>query len=126
AIEGKVDRLLGLKENVIIGKLIPAGTGMSRYRNLTIQPQGEDIDADGRPMAAQFDSAYAMTADEAALIEAMSPNGGETSRLATAYERNNAPATVHYEGEYAEHESVHVAKPRTQYDQRNGISVEEL
>ncbi|MCL6592518.1 MAG: DNA-directed RNA polymerase subunit beta', partial [Alicyclobacillus sp.] len=36
AIKGKVDRLLGLKENVIIGKLIPAGTGMSRYRNLEI------------------------------------------------------------------------------------------
>ncbi|TCS94210.1 DNA-directed RNA polymerase subunit beta' [Hazenella coriacea] len=34
AIKGKVDRLLGLKENVIIGKLVPAGTGMSRYRNL--------------------------------------------------------------------------------------------
>ena len=34
AIKGKVDRLLGLKENVIIGKLIPAGTGMSRYRNV--------------------------------------------------------------------------------------------
>jgi DNA-directed RNA polymerase subunit beta' len=34
AIKGKVDRLLGLKENVIIGKLIPAGTGMARYRNL--------------------------------------------------------------------------------------------
>ncbi len=32
AIKGKVDTLLGLKENVIIGKLIPAGTGMSRYR----------------------------------------------------------------------------------------------
>ncbi|NLW24032.1 MAG: DNA-directed RNA polymerase subunit beta' [Clostridia bacterium] len=36
AIKGKVDPLLGLKENVIIGKLIPAGTGMSRYRNLKI------------------------------------------------------------------------------------------
>ena len=32
AIEGKVDRLLGLKENVIIGKLIPAATGLKRYR----------------------------------------------------------------------------------------------
>ena len=31
AIKGKVDPLLGLKENVIIGKLIPAGTGMKRY-----------------------------------------------------------------------------------------------
>jgi DNA-directed RNA polymerase subunit beta' len=34
AIKGKVDRLLGLKENVIIGKLIPAGTGMDRYRSM--------------------------------------------------------------------------------------------
>ncbi|MGE7272618.1 DNA-directed RNA polymerase subunit beta' [Brevibacillus panacihumi] len=36
AIKGKVDRLLGLKENVIIGKLVPAGTGMSRYRNINV------------------------------------------------------------------------------------------
>ena len=33
AIKGKVDPLIGLKENVIIGKLIPAGTGMRRYRD---------------------------------------------------------------------------------------------
>jgi len=37
AIEGKCDQLMGLKENIIIGKLIPAGTGMERYRNLDIQ-----------------------------------------------------------------------------------------
>jgi DNA-directed RNA polymerase subunit beta' len=37
AIKGKVDPLLGLKENVIIGKLIPAGTGMSCYRNIQIE-----------------------------------------------------------------------------------------
>ncbi len=37
AIEGKRDQLMGLKENIIIGKLIPAGTGMSRYRELDIQ-----------------------------------------------------------------------------------------
>ena len=36
SIKGKTDPLLGLKENVIIGKLIPAGTGMSRYRNVKI------------------------------------------------------------------------------------------
>jgi len=41
AIKGKVDRLLGLKENVIIGKLIPAGTGMARYRNIKVQPRAE-------------------------------------------------------------------------------------
>ena len=37
AIKGKVDPLLGLKENVIIGKLIPAGTGMSRYRDVKVK-----------------------------------------------------------------------------------------
>ena len=36
AIRGKVDPLLGLKENVIIGKLIPAGTGMARYRRIKV------------------------------------------------------------------------------------------
>lgn len=42
AIKGKVDQLLGLKENVIIGKLIPAGTGMNRYRNVKlINPEEE-------------------------------------------------------------------------------------
>jgi DNA-directed RNA polymerase subunit beta' len=38
SIEGKVDRLLGLKENVIIGKLIPAATGLKAYRNVDIKP----------------------------------------------------------------------------------------
>lgn len=43
SIKGKVDPLIGLKENVIIGKLIPAGTGMSRYSSITIvkEPQTE-------------------------------------------------------------------------------------
>jgi len=40
AIEGKVDHLLGLKENVIIGKLIPAATGLRRYRTVEIYPAG--------------------------------------------------------------------------------------
>ena len=38
SIEGKVDRLLGLKENVIIGKLIPAATGLKKYRTIEIGP----------------------------------------------------------------------------------------
>ncbi|MBA3907852.1 MAG: DNA-directed RNA polymerase subunit beta', partial [Pseudonocardiales bacterium] len=38
AINGKRDKLVGLKENVIIGKLIPAGTGINRYRNIQVQP----------------------------------------------------------------------------------------
>ncbi|MBA3299918.1 MAG: DNA-directed RNA polymerase subunit beta', partial [Thermoleophilaceae bacterium] len=39
ALEGKTDRLLGLKENVIIGKLIPAATGLKHYRRLEIEPK---------------------------------------------------------------------------------------
>ncbi|WP_405062153.1 DNA-directed RNA polymerase subunit beta' [Kribbella sp. NBC_01505] len=41
AIHGKSDSLVGLKENVIIGKLIPAGTGMDRYRNIRVEPTEE-------------------------------------------------------------------------------------
>src|SRR5699024_201610 len=47
AIKGKRDELLGLKENVIIGKLVPAGTGMHRYRKLkgaTDEPEEEIIE----------------------------------------------------------------------------------
>ncbi|AWB46143.1 DNA-directed RNA polymerase subunit beta' [Paenibacillus sp. CAA11] len=48
AIKGKVDKLLGLKENVIIGKLIPAGTGMNRYRSVEFDgPEGEETAEEG-------------------------------------------------------------------------------
>jgi DNA-directed RNA polymerase subunit beta' len=44
AIEGKCDQLMGLKENIIIGKLIPAGSGMARYRNIEIDaPEYEQL-----------------------------------------------------------------------------------
>lgn len=41
AIKGKVDPLVGLKENVIIGKLIPAGSGMPQYKNIKVNPELE-------------------------------------------------------------------------------------
>ncbi len=41
AMEGRSDPLLGLKENVILGKLIPAGTGLPRYRNVRVEPTEE-------------------------------------------------------------------------------------
>ncbi len=41
AIHGKSDSLVGLKENVILGKLIPAGTGLERYRNVRVEPTAE-------------------------------------------------------------------------------------
>ncbi len=62
SIEGKVDRLLGLKENVIIGKLIPAATGLKRYRTIDISP------ADG---------AKADTYEREALLAALQEIGGD-------------------------------------------------
>ena len=44
AIKGKVDPLIGMKENVIIGKLIPAGTGMKRYRNIKLDTEIDEND----------------------------------------------------------------------------------
>ncbi len=46
AIAGKEDELLGLKENVIIGKLIPAATGMRRYRDVKLTYKGQNIEAE--------------------------------------------------------------------------------
>ncbi|MEG1416771.1 MAG: DNA-directed RNA polymerase subunit beta', partial [Clostridium sp.] len=49
AIKGKVDPLVGLKENVIIGKLIPAGSGMTRYRSIKVKsdkPEEEIVEAE--------------------------------------------------------------------------------
>ena len=42
AIKGKIDPLIGLKENVLIGKLIPAGTGMKTYANIKLDTDGDD------------------------------------------------------------------------------------
>ena len=41
AMEAKSDPLVGLKENVIIGKLIPAGTGLARYNDVSVEPTEE-------------------------------------------------------------------------------------
>jgi DNA-directed RNA polymerase subunit beta' len=53
SIRGKVDPLIGLKENVIIGKLIPAGTGMQTYRSIEVETLGDEDDED------DYDDEYA-------------------------------------------------------------------
>ena len=54
AIEGKVDNLRGLKENVIMGRLIPAGTGLARYRNLKLVVENErEVEADDQEEAVE-------------------------------------------------------------------------
>ncbi len=54
AIEGKKDRLLGLKENVIIGKLIPAGTGIGKYRAVSV----ENVEAKEKETMLSYSEAY--------------------------------------------------------------------
>ncbi|MBV8222023.1 MAG: hypothetical protein JO293_01565, partial [Candidatus Eremiobacteraeota bacterium] len=83
AIEGKYDPLLGLKENVIIGKLIPAGTGMPKYRQVDVwgkgQPRFREVDIFGEPEmpeateATDQDNAFARAAELAASIAVSEP-----------------------------------------------------
>jgi DNA-directed RNA polymerase subunit beta' len=55
SISGKIDYLRGLKENVIMGRLIPAGTGLGRYKNLRLLHEGQE----GEPMKAAKERAQA-------------------------------------------------------------------
>lgn len=70
AIAGKEDDLLGLKENVIIGKLIPAATGMKRYRNVTLTYKGQSI---GQTDAASDGKMPEWAPEELKAIEALLP-----------------------------------------------------
>ena len=70
AMEGKSDSLLGLKENVILGKLIPAGTGLPRYRNIAVEPTEEAKAA-----------MYSMPATTTTTYAAFGPGSGEAVRL---------------------------------------------
>ena len=57
AIKGKTDELIGLKENVIIGKLIPAGTGMKRYKQIKINTeQKEDVKSEAENIDGNTDA----------------------------------------------------------------------
>jgi len=119
AIKGKHDPLLGLKENVIIGKLIPAGTGMSRYRNITIEPEGQDLDDEGRPRGAFLDAAeYG--------IEPAEPLAAG-SKLVSGFQDRRPPLeqTVHYEGDYDGDVAV-VAPPKSTQYKPKGINPEDL
>ncbi len=118
AIKGKHDPLLGLKENVIIGKLIPAGTGMSRYRNIVIEPEGQDLDEEGRPKGAFLDGAEYGLEPEPAMAG---------SKLVSGFQDRRPPLeqTVHYEGDYEGDVAV-VAPPKTTQYKPKGINPEDL
>ncbi|KAB1434346.1 DNA-directed RNA polymerase subunit beta' [Candidatus Galacturonibacter soehngenii] len=68
AIKGKIDPLIGLKENVIIGKLIPAGTGMKRYRSVKLDTDVNEADeisiSEDIDIAEEFDEALLAISEE--------------------------------------------------------------
>ena len=76
AIKGKIDPLIGLKENVIIGKLIPAGTGMKRYRNVQIDTSGTD---DYLYEQSEEDEVELSEMDDAAEVQAEDSSSAETA-----------------------------------------------
>jgi DNA-directed RNA polymerase subunit beta' len=102
ALEGKRDRLRGLKENVIIGKLIPAATGLRRYRTIEIEPveppvrpEEEALDEDALAAELGLDDGAAEPAD----IEGFGPSfAAELEELAQEIEMPDGPA----EGDAAE------------------------
>ena len=88
AVRGKKDSLIGLKENVIIGRLIPAGTGLPQYRN--IEPRLEGIDSNGgggryaAVGASRSGAAVAereLDADEMAIVREMTGTSGDSLSL---------------------------------------------
>jgi len=99
AIKGKHDRCFGLKENVIIGKLIPAGTGMSRTANLQIEPEGQDLDEEGRPRNVFLDFNPNPDDGLSSYGDVVAPNGQEMNpKVLGPYERQRmAENTVTYE-----------------------------
>ena len=100
AIKGKRDPLLGLKENVIIGKLIPAGTGMSRYSNIKAAVVGRDSEAgdeEAAPGAAEGEGTE--DGDGASEVTALDGHSGEGEAEVQAGELETDEASADEEQE---------------------------
>ena len=89
AIKGKIDPLIGLKENVIIGKLIPAGTGMKRYRSIRLDSdidENAEIDAEdllGEDLLADGTEAEATETKADAAVTTDTENSADTEETVT-------------------------------------------
>ena len=69
AINGKVDHLIGIKENVIIGKPIPAGTGMKRYRNVKLDTDDRLLTEDDEISVLEDDDIASDAAEDSEISE---------------------------------------------------------
>ncbi len=114
AIKGKVDPLIGLKENVIIGKLIPAGTGMKRYRSVKLDTDtqeeymlSEDIEGDGAYLGEYNDFEYTEDTynDEGYLAAEYDEDGiyeGEDGIAEVVHSEKYDGENTHNEGDWTE------------------------
>jgi DNA-directed RNA polymerase subunit beta' len=96
ALEGKRDRLVGLKENVIIGKLIPAATGLRHYRTIEIEPveppQRPDEHVDDAELAAELGLESELEQPTGADVEGFGSSfAEELEELATEIETDGSP-----------------------------------
>lgn len=87
AIKGKVDPLIGLKENVIIGKLIPAGTGMRKYRDVKLDTglamdMDDEIDFDDLDLGEGFGMDSSISLSQEAEEEVMDDFEADTEEFA--------------------------------------------
>src|SRR5207302_119691 len=90
AIHARSDSLLGLKENVIIGKLIPAGTGISRYRNVRVEPT-EEAKAAAYTMTGYEDADYSFGTVEGVLTARSGPHKCSKSKSGDCFTFRNPP-----------------------------------
>ena len=99
AIKGKVDNLIGLKENVIIGKLIPAGTGMKEYRNIRldsddrVKTRAEMFTETGEDGEGSPSDAFVDDGDEELLFDEDDASGGTAGDEPETEETGNEPET---------------------------------
>ena len=82
AIKGKVDPLIGLKENVIIGKLIPAGTGMKRYRNVKLNTDKMMMELEELNDIEEFETVEIENAEEEVGLDEILLSEDDTEKLA--------------------------------------------
>ena len=107
AIKGKIDPLIGLKENVILGKLIPAGTGMKRYRNVKLD---SDVSAEMLFMDDYYDDVYGAEYQDGDAYYGEEYAENYDGEYAEGYEESYGVYDENYgDGEYYEAEDAETA-----------------
>ena len=106
AIKGKIDPLIGLKENVILGKLIPAGTGMKQYRNVKLD---SDVTAEMLFMDEYYGEAYDAEYQDGEAYYGEGYAEGYEGEYAEGYEETYGEYEESYGEEYYEAEDAEAA-----------------